>query len=173
MGLALVTIGIARRRRLGGLKTYGITPWSTPPAWRAACAPVLRVPHLDDALLVGADFDLDEAAGAAAGRLQLGVAVEHQLYRPSDLLGDFGRGDVPVVDSELAAKSAADEIADHRHIARRDAEGIGKLAGRARDVLRRQIRCELAVIPLAGRAVGLEAHVRDGVDAIIAVDDDV
>ena len=49
--------------------------------------------------------------------------------------------------------------------------GAGELAGRARDVLRRQVGGQLAVLPFAGRAVRLQAHVRDGVDAVVALDD--
>src|SRR5581483_9573261 len=63
----------------------------------AAGSPLRRVPDFDDAVFIGADLDLDEAGRAAAGDLQLQIAIKHELDGPTRLLGDLRTDDAPFV----------------------------------------------------------------------------
>ncbi len=93
----------------------------------------MRIPDLDDAVLVGPDLHLDEAAGPVAGDLQLLLAVSMNLHRPAGLLGDAGTRHAPSIGGELAAEAAADVVAVHGHVVGRDAQRLGELARRCRE----------------------------------------
>ena len=89
---------------------------------------------------------------------------------PAGLFADLGRRDRPVIGRELAAEPAADVVALHLHVGRRDVQRRGEARRGLRHVLRRKIGRQLAVFPFHGRAVRLQAAMRDGVDAILAFD---
>ncbi len=140
-------------------------------AAETAGRPMVRIPDRDQPLAVGADRHVGKTRRPAARVLQLQIAIEHQLHRPAELLGERGGQLVPTVGGELAAEPAADVVAVNGHVVRGDFQLRGELAGRSRHVLCRQVGSKLVVLPVASRAVGLEAHVRDGGDAVVALDD--
>ncbi len=139
-------------------------------AAHAAGRPMVRIPNRDHPLAIGANLDVGKARGAATGDFQFLIAVEHQLDRPAQLLGKPGGQYAPAIGGKLAAEPAADVVAMYGHVVGRDSQRSAQLAGCARDVLRGKVRGQLAILPVGRGAVGLQAHVRNGANAVAAFD---
>jgi len=95
----------------------------------------LRLPGGDCAVLLEPDLYLGIVGGSRAGDHQFGVAFVEHLYRFSGLLRKPGGGDVPLIGSELAAKSSADVILLNTNVGRWDLERPGYLSDGSGDRL--------------------------------------
>ena len=92
-----------------------------------------------------------------------------QLHGSSRFSGQRRTGHIPFINGKLRSKTSPDEVTLDRDVFRVHAQRLGHLAGRSRNVLRRELDVELIfAVPATGRAVRFEAAVRDGVDSVIA-----
>ncbi len=138
---------------------------------RAARAPRLGLERGDHAVGRDAGFDLRCRRRPIAGRQMLFLAIEHQLDRRIGRLGELGADQPFGADAQrLAAEAAAHVLADDAHVGLRNAQRAGEVLPRAVDPLRRDPRRQLVAVPLADRAVRLQADVRDDVRRVGLLD---
>ena len=134
---------------------------------RAAGTPGLGIERRDEA--VGRHTRLDASGGGRPvpdGEV-LFLAVQHQLDGLADLSRQLRADQALGADAErLAAEAAAHVLALHPDVGLWQVQRRGEVFARGVDALRRDPHRQLVALPLADRAVRLQADVRDDVGLV-------
>src|SRR5207248_2309840 len=99
----------------------------------------------------------------AAGDLEFGRALQHDLYRlAAGLLRELRRGDAPGIIAELAAKAASNVLLLNSHIGCWDLQLGSDLLADAGDILSGEMKEQAIFVgPFGDAAMALEAAVSD------------